>query len=107
MSRQFLCAYTVCNVIIKIMKKNKGHRACLCGTAADIAHSCVLRLDSATNSVGFDFKEKYSSHLCETWQTGSLPRLHPFDRFFYCYSESRDSHLPCNGQNVSLKMGNT
>ena len=42
--------------------------------------------------MGFDFKEKYSSH-----QEGSFPRLHPF--------ESRDSHLPCNGQNVSLKMG--
>ena len=25
-------------VIIKIMKKNKGHRACFCGRAADIAH---------------------------------------------------------------------
>ena len=47
--------------------------------------------------MGFDFKEKYSSHLCETGQAGSFPRLHPF--------ESRDSHLPCNGQNVSLKMG--
>ena len=49
------------------------------------------------NSVGLDFEEKYSSHLCETWQEGSFPRLHPF--------ESRDSHLPCNGQNVSLKIG--
>ena len=47
--------------------------------------------------MGFDFKEKYSSHLCETGQAGSFPRLHPF--------ESSDSHLPCNGQNVSLKIG--
>ena len=30
-------------------------------------------------------------------QAGSFRRLHPF--------ESSDSHLPCNGQNVSLKMG--
>ena len=47
--------------------------------------------------MGFDFKEKYFSYLCETWQAGSFPRLHPF--------ESSDSHLPCNGQNVSLKVG--
>ena len=49
--------------------------------------------------MGFDFKEKYFSYLCETWQAGSFPRLHPF--------ESSDSHLPCDGQNVSLIMGNT
>ena len=28
-------------------------------------------------------------HLCETWQTGSFPRLHSFDELFK--SESRDS----------------
>ena len=92
------------SVIIKIPVMKKIRVTVL---VADSAHSCVLRLDSATNSVGFDFKEKYSSHLCETWKVGSLPRLHSFDKFFYCYSKSRDSHLPCNGQNVSLKMGNT
>ena len=44
-------------------------------------------------------------HLCETWQTGSFPRLHSFDELFK--SQSRDSFLPRNGQNLSLKMGNT
>ena len=44
-------------------------------------------------------------HLCETWQTGSFPRLHSFDELFK--SQSRDSLLHCNGQNLSLKMGNT
>ena len=53
----------------------------------------------------FDFKEKHSYHLCETWQTGSFPRLHSFDELFK--SQSRDSLLHCNGQNLSLKMGNT
>ena len=28
-------------------------------------------------------------HLCETWQTGSFPRLHSFDELFK--SQSRDS----------------
>ena len=59
-----------------------------------------------SNSLSFDFKEKYSSRLCETWQAGSFPSVHPFDKLFYCNSKSHDSHLPCNGQNVSLKMGN-
>ena len=44
-------------------------------------------------------------HLCETWQTGSFPRLHSFDELFK--SQSPDSFLPRNGQNLSLKMGNT
>ena len=44
-------------------------------------------------------------HLCETWQTGSFPRLHSFDELFK--SQSPDSLLHCNGQNLSLKMGNT
>ena len=44
-------------------------------------------------------------HLCETCQTGSFPRLHSFDELFK--SQSPDSLLHCNGQNLSLKMGNT
>ena len=68
--------------------------------------SCVYEgFDSTTNSMDFDFKEKHSYYLCETWQTGSFPRLHSFDELFK--SQSRDSFLYCNGQNVSLKMGNT
>ena len=57
--------------------------------------SCVLRLDSATNL--WVFISKHSSHLCETWQAGSFPRLQPFDELFYCKSQSRGSPLPCNG----------
>ena len=65
------------------------------------------KLDSTTNSVGFDFKEEHSLHLYETWQAGSFPRFHQFDELFYCKSKLRGSPLPCKGQNVSLKMGNT
>ena len=42
--------------------------------------SCVLRLDSTTNY--WVFISKHSSHLCETWQAGSFPRLQPFDELF-------------------------
>ena len=69
-------------------------------------NSCALRLDSTTNSVGFDFKEKYSSNLCETWQAGSFLRIHPFYKLFFV-TKSHDSHLPCNGQHASVKMRNT
>ena len=30
------------------------------------------KLDSTSNSVGFDFKEEHSLHLYETWQAGSF-----------------------------------
>ena len=43
--------------------------------------SWVLRLDSPTNR--WVFISKHSSHLCETWQAGSFPRLQPFDELFY------------------------
>ena len=66
--------------------------------------SCVLRLDLPTNQ--WVFISKHSSHLCETWQAGSFPPLQPFDELFYCKSQSRGSRLPCNGQSLSLKMGN-
>ena len=65
------------------------------------------QLDSTTNLVVFYFKWKKFSHLCETWHAVSFPRLHPFDELFHCQSKSRDSLSPCNGQNVSTKMGNT
>ena len=51
--------------------------------------SCVLRLDLPTNQ--WVFISKHSSHLCETWQPGSFPRLQPFDELFYCKSQSRGS----------------
>ena len=66
--------------------------------------SWVLRLDSPTNQ--WVFISKHSSHLCETWQAGSFPRLQPFDELFYCKSQWRGSSLPCHGQSLSLKMGN-
>ena len=56
---------------------------------------------------GFYFKWKNFSHLCETWHAVSFPRLHPFDELFHCQSKSRDPLSPCNGQNVSTKVGNT
>ena len=43
--------------------------------------------------------------LLHLWQADSFPRLHSFDELFK--SQSRDSFLPRNGQNLSLKMGNT
>ena len=68
----------------------------------------MLRPDSTTNFiVGFDFKKKNFSHLCETYYAVSFPRLNPFDELFHCLSKSRDSLSPCNGQNVSTKMENT
>ena len=42
-------------------------------------------------------------HLCETWQTGSFPRLHSFDELFK--SQSPDSFLPRNGQNLKTENG--
>ena len=83
------------------------------------------RLDSTTNSVGFDSREKDSSHLCETWQAGFFPRLHLFDELFnfnnnsviYLYSahilsswrlkpQSRDSPSPpCNGPKCLTENG--
>ena len=87
-------------------------------------HVYFKRLDSTTNSVGFDSKEKDSSHFCETWQVGSFPRLHSFDELFnfnnnlviYLHSahilsswrlkpQSRDSPSPCNGPKCLTENG--
>ena len=91
-------------------------------------HVYFKRLESTTNSVGFDSREKDSSHRCETWQAGSFPRLHSFDELFnfnnnlfiylfiYLYSahilsswrlkpQSRDSPSPCNGPKCLTENG--
>ena len=59
--------------------------------------------DSTTNSVDFDFKEKHSYHLCETWQTGSFPRLHSFYELFK--SQSRDSFCLVTVKTYHWKWG--
>ena len=55
--------------------------------------------------VGFNFKQKHFSHLHLV--SSFYPRLILVDSVFHCLSMSRDRHWPCNGQNVSPKMGNT
>ena len=38
------------------------------------------RLDLTSNLVGFDFKKKHSSHLCETWKAVFYPPFIPFGK---------------------------
>ena len=40
------------------------------------------RLDLTSNLIGFDFKKKRASHLCETWKAVFYPPFIPFDEHF-------------------------